>query len=88
VGLLLNGKAAPELGAKGDDAVLYLLFSAKPEATEARFPTLPTPGRWHRLIDTTEPDEPDAVFEAEDDCPLSGRSFAMFMFEPGPKARK
>jgi glycogen operon protein len=85
VGLLLNGKAAPDAGIVGDDALIYMLFSAKPETSEARFPDLPTPGRWRRMVDTREPDAPDVILDMDDVYPLTGRTFAMFMLEPRPQ---
>jgi hypothetical protein len=69
----------------GDDALIYMLFSAKPETSEARFPDLPTPGRWRRMVDTREPDAPDVILDMDDVYPLTGRTFAMFMLEPRPQ---
>ena len=83
VGLLLNGRAGPDIGDDGvpvTDATLLILLNAFHDGIDFVLPSLPAGTAWRRLLDTTDPDLAAAgtrhIMGAT--YPLPGRALVLF----------
>jgi glycogen operon protein len=86
----LNGNAIPSRGPRGEaivDDTFLLCFNAHHETMTFRLPDHQFGGRWHRVIDTADPDlrEPIAVLASGDQLRVIDRSIVVLQLADGAR---
>jgi isoamylase len=88
IGVLLNGKAGPTMGAHGvpiEDDLLLIILNSHHEIVDFTLPTLPIETRWKRLLDTSLTEDVQEVDIPSDGAalPINGRSLVLLsILEP------
>ncbi len=82
IGVLLNGKAGPTMGARGipiEDGLLLIILNSHHDVVDFTLPTLSIKARWTRLLDTSlTEDAQDADIPSNDaTLPVKGRSLVL-----------
>ena len=91
VGILLDGRAKPDLTSDGrpmDDDCLFTVINAHHDPLKFKLPTLPGTSAWTRALDTADPDPgaPSAPTAAGADVDIGGRALAVFLPAANPGA--